>query len=446
MVRSGSPSPVVGTSVYGDNNVRKRFVVSPVRRATVHIEGVPRGKRASGGYVVLPFDHDTPDRVVGDRVNSFLFPNEYPELEFMDIGLPLDTIGGSRANGFFYSNFGLVNYNPTGKGTSFFNKVCSFEHRKIVCGFGGNPTNFCGAVGDLCLGGGGKDYMVHGVAFSSETMVFMEQNLDPAKAPNRHIFKNDSTLLHSNHMQLLCYERGLRSYLERLQLFRRRVRQRFGMFGDLVSAGRKTRFVFMVLSKQDCDELRGDEGLAKLLWDNYAGGFVENVVLIPCVENIGWLPRVFVCKADMVLAYGGENTGVLRDCADSMGFKFRVGKSYEDYKTVGVVFSRFNDDTRGAAKSSGMSSRPTDYHFKPLFGLTKEFFRSREERENWECAEDKKYREFLSSLDDGSGKDKAIFLFTERKKCEGEMFAGRYTLETEEGFNVNRLRPRIVFT
>ena len=79
---------------------------------------------------------------------NYWFVSDFRSREnfFLDIGLNLDCIGGSRANNFFFAPLGIRNIESEISGRYVYNNVISSVHKKIVCGYGTNPYNFSNAL------------------------------------------------------------------------------------------------------------------------------------------------------------------------------------------------------------------------------------------------------------------------------------------------------------
>ena len=299
------------------------------------------------------------------------------ENSFLDIGLFLDAIGGSRANSFFLTPFG---YRNTGKRE--FNHMFSIVHKRILCAYGDNPYDFSSALSDICVFNNNRDYIVHSVSFNDHTANMVHNDFNPTHAHTRRL-----TYIPKYNMRELNYDKGIYSYLSRLQQFRSTLNEEIEKYGELVSNGRRAKIIFMFLNNEEINLINNDKKIYEDFWDIYNNGYKEKIFLVPCVKNIEDISEKIFNNADLIMAYGTTNSNFLVKRKVST-FDYNIEQEFNELKTVGTVFD--------IAHNPGLF---------PLDGLTEEFFRIKEELDEWQKEEDEKYISFLDSLDDGSKYD-----------------------------------------
>lgn len=344
------------------------------------------------------------------------------ENRFLDIGLNLDCIGGSRANGFFIAPLGIRNIDGKLRGGYAYNTIVSFAHTRIICGYGTNPYNFSNALTALARESG-ENYRIHAVTFSEEMSKFLRDKIHPAYIEE---LKRDKVTRVS--IEDLYYERGLENYLIRLLDFKRHVRAKINKFGNKVERGRKTKIILLFLSSEQWQEVANSKGLLNTLSYLFDSGYEENISIIPCAENLSDIPEKLLLSANMINGYGARNVAVVKKTVKAKGLEFKVEKAYNKLQTVGVTY----DSTK----------KP--YVF-PLKGWTKEFFIASEKRKQWENKEKEDYIKYIKKLDNGSRYDSANRIaknnFKERRK---QMFAEADFMEKENRV-IPKIKPVIIF-
>lgn len=358
------------------------------------------------------------------RKNTYISDFRSRENLFLDIGLNLDCIGGSRANDLFLAPFGIRNQASTRNRSTEneFNHVFSLSHKKIVCGYGSNPYNFSGALQDLALASG-KNYTVHTVTFDDLMREKFFNDIHPSYAGNRH---NDKLVRAK--LQDLHYAGGMENYFIRLLDFKKNVRAKIDHFGDKVEKGRKTKFIFLFLSELQWRDVSRSPSLMSTLSYIYNKGHEEKILLIPCAEKLSDIPLPLLTHADMITGYGAHNVSVIKKIVEHKGLKFKVAKAENKLQTVGLSFDNIK--------------KPYLY---PLKGWTQEFFLAKEKREQWEKQEKDEFLAYISSLDDGSLYDiKNARARDNLIKKRKEMFAKADFLEQERRV-LPKLKPVIIF-
>lgn len=309
----------------------------------------------------------------------------YSEMDFLDIGLFPDCVGGSRAKGFFFAPFGLENHTrDSSRSLNDYNYISSLAHKNVVCAWGDDGYNFNGALYDLCTSGAGKEFTAHAVAFNPDTSTLLHRQIDPISGRNRTGNKT-----RRNALQAFYYPRGFTTYAKRLQAFRAYISRRIDTFGGIVSTGRMAKLIFLILSHHDMKKIASNRESARVFSDIVGTWDKERITVIPCVESISHLPKKMVTSADMVIAYGKDNAKRLRAVMEEAGVPFSPGAPRERFKTAGVVFDKVIEP-----------------YFFPLFGLTPEFFDADEREKKWIDKEKKDFEAMLSSLDSGNKYDR----------------------------------------
>lgn len=353
---------------------------------------------------------------------NYWFVSDFRSREnfFLDIGLNLDCIGGSRANNFFFAPLGIRNIESEISGRYVYNNVISSVHKKIVCGYGTNPYNFSNALRTMAKEAK-ENYKVHIVSFNKDISDFVDVKINPA-----NVSANDKVA--KAWVGDLYYERGLENYLIRLLDFKKNVRAKIMKFGKAVEFGRKTNFIFLFLSAKQWEEVAKSKELLNTLLYLYRTGSKERFSIIPCAEDIRDIPQAFLKEADMINGYGAKNVSAVKGVVESKNLKFRTEKAFNKLQTVGVTYD--------------CSRKP--YAF-PLKGWTQEFFLAEEKRKQWEQKEKDDYIKFIKSLDDGSRHDsanrKAKDKFKENRK---QMFANAEFMERENKA-IPKIKPVIIF-
>lgn len=346
------------------------------------------------------------------KVHSF-FNILTKENSFLDIDLFLDAIGGSRANGFFITPFG---YKNTGRRE--FNNITSLAHKKTLCVYGESTFDFSSALSDVCVFNNNRDYIVHSVSFSEHMHDFVHNEINPSISQTRRVSK-----LPRYNFRQLRYDRGMSYYFKRLQQFRVAVNEEIEKYGELVSNGRRAKIIFLFFTPEEFTSLQENEEDYANFLDIFYTGHKERIYLIPCLKELKVFPRKLIDDADMIMAYGEDNSELLKKFKLST-FDYELEKEYNGLKTVGTVFDRIY--------SPGLF---------PLDGLTEEFFTVKKTLEKWEKKEDRDYIRFLNSLDDGSKYDD----FQDHQEFNRQVFAQVKDKKDIEEKRMSRYKPVIEF-
>lgn len=298
------------------------------------------------------------------------------ELEFMDIGLHLDCIGGSRANSIFSAPFGKINSTET---ENSYNHIISSTIKKSICAYGKNPYNLSLAIQTTSRNNlHGKDYTIHSVCFSNEE----EEKLSEFFPITKKLHKNLDIRYVISHT---TYTSGIKNYINRFNLYLQRIQENIDMYGKIVENGRKHKLIFLFLTEEDCKTIQQDKELNKSFYKIFTEAHKLRIIPFICIEYLNYLNIPLLSSSDMISCYGTKNSKLLQSIIKKKKEKIEIDKTGHLIKTVGLVYNKSLNNT---------------CYF--LHGFTKEYIQNKKELEEWSKKEKEQYVKFLESLDDGN--------------------------------------------
>lgn len=359
------------------------------------IEGSIERERFERGGISGEVDVVVPRTPGGERLdyrvsnkNTAAYVNRSEEASFMDIDMPLDCIGGSRANSHFSFVLGERNLEDEFDKRNIFT---SLAHKRTIVSADDTEV-FQETFKKLFQKADNRTYAVHIFSFfDGETI---EHSFDKDVFLSLCSLKKDVeqiTTVKPNELAVTLNNFRLGSepfvhFLRRISQYRTSVREKINKFGLHVERGRVSRVVVLILSKKECALLRKDPEARELFYSFCAGAHRERIYPILCTKKLSDLPFKIVENTPLVLSYGEKNSDLLVQAAEKIGVSKPVADSFIPSKDVGVVLDR---------------GYPSKRKLFPLAGNTREFLKIEEELSRWDEEESNKYSSFLSGLDSG---------------------------------------------
>lgn len=298
------------------------------------------------------------------------------ELEFIDIGLHLDCIGGSRANSIITIPFGKLNSTELHKPHNY---IISSINKKSICAYGNNPYNLSLAIETMSKNNlHGKDYTIHSVCFNKEE----ETKLSEFFPITKKLHKNLDISYVINHT---TYTPGIKNYIKRFNEYLKKIEENINTYGKIVENGRKHKIIFIFLTEEDCKTIQQDKKLNKSFYKIFTESHKLKILPFICVKQLNYLNIPLLIKAEMIACYGTKNSKLLQNLIKKKKEQIKTDTTGHLIKTVGMIYNKTLNNTCYLIQ-----------------GYTKEYIQNKKELEKWAKQENKQYALFLKSLDNGN--------------------------------------------